>query len=118
MIIHNRKLQANLVATEVNSISMDINDAHNIFNHTSEKLTRYICRQNGINTTGTLNPCEACIHYKQKRNPTPQSTDKRATMPMLQTEMGITYAVDVKPMNIQNPWNGEGSMIGCKYDNI
>jgi hypothetical protein len=62
-----------------NLIYLDINVAHDRFAHLNENDLRKVMKQHGINLTGKLLPCEACLLWKSKRQMIPKFTTLKAT---------------------------------------
>ena len=60
-------------------IRMDINHAHDIFNHMSEQVLRQTCLEHNIHLTGKLKACPGCLYAKAKRKKIMKATNVRAT---------------------------------------
>ena len=58
---------------------MDINYAHDIFNHTSDQVLRQTCKEHKIRLTGRLQQCPGCLNAKAKRKRILKSIRIRAT---------------------------------------
>ena len=46
---------------------MDINQAHDLFNHMSEQVLRQTCIERKIKLTSQLKPCSGCLYAKAAR---------------------------------------------------
>ena len=62
-------------------ITMDVNLAHDTFNHLGPEALRRTCKQLNIKLTGTLTPCPGCMHAKAKQKNVSKFTTVRATTP-------------------------------------
>ena len=60
-------------------VRMDINHAHNIFNHMSQQVLKQTCLEHNINLTGKLQACLGCLYAKAKRKKIMKATNTRAT---------------------------------------
>ena len=58
---------------------MDINEAHDIFNHQGKEALQKNCKHLGIKLTGTFQPCPGCMYAKAKQKKVNKLTKERAT---------------------------------------
>ena len=57
---------------------MNINVAHNLFNHISEQVLQQTCKERNIKLTGQLKPCQGCLYAKSKRKRIMKTSNVRA----------------------------------------
>ena len=69
--------QINAYSTDTN-IRMEINHAHDIFNHMSEQVLKQTCKEHNTYLTGKLQTCLGCLYAKTKRKKTLKATNTRA----------------------------------------
>ena len=62
-------------------MTMDINLAHDAFNHLSPEVLRKTCKGLNIKLTGNWNPCPGCMYAKAKQKNVKKITDERAKSP-------------------------------------
>ena len=61
--------------------TMDVNEAHRVLGHPSEKILRDTLKLNGVKPTGTLKTCDGCARAKATQKRTNKNTDTKATKP-------------------------------------
>ena len=59
-------------------VRVDINYAHNIFNHMSEQVVKQTCQEHNINLTGKLQACQGSLFAEAKRKKVMKTTNTRA----------------------------------------
>ena len=95
---------------------MDINHAHDIFNHMSEQVLKQTCQEHYINLTGKLQACPGCLYVKANRKNIMKATNTRATIagerlfidtsgPYLQSIGGNKYWFKVVDNYSRKNWN-------------
>ena len=60
---------------------MDINEAHDIFNHLGPEVLRKTCKNLGIKLTGTFQSCPGCMYAKAKQKKLNKLSKVQATKP-------------------------------------
>ena len=60
-------------------LSMDINEAHDMFNHLGPEALRKTCKNLGIKLTGTFQSCPGCMYAKAKQRKVNKLSKVRAT---------------------------------------
>ena len=73
----NEAFQINVVKKK--KLTMDVNEAHDMFNHLGPEALRKTCRNLGIKLTGTFQACPGCMYAKAKQKNVSKSSKARAT---------------------------------------
>ena len=68
-------------ATTKRSTTMDINTAHDLLSHASEKILCTTCEYMGFKLSGTMNTCEGCGYAKARQANVKKKTTVKATEP-------------------------------------
>ena len=63
----NKDQTPQIKAIKKKRLSMDINEAHDIFNHLGHEVLRKTCKNLGIKLTGTFQSCPGCMYAKAKQ---------------------------------------------------
>ena len=65
--------------SKVTKVRMDINHAHDIFNHMSKQVLKQTCKKHNINLIRKLQACPGCLYAKAKSKKIMKATNMRAT---------------------------------------
>ena len=75
----NEPFQVNIIKKK--RLTIDINEAHDMFNHLSPDILKKTCKNLNIKLTGTFHPCPGCMYAKAKQRNVNKFTKLRATLP-------------------------------------
>lgn len=75
----NQTPQINVVKKK--RLTMDVNEAHDMFNHLGPEALRKTCKNLGIELTGTFQSCPGCMYAKAKQKKVNKLSKVRATEP-------------------------------------
>ena len=74
-----KRIQKKQINTYHKRHTMDINAAHDLFNHMSEQVLHQTCKERKIKLTGQLKPCPGCLYAKAKRKRIMKTSNIRGT---------------------------------------
>jgi hypothetical protein len=69
---------------------LDINEPHQKFGHMSERMLQLTAKRDNIVLTGKLQPCPACLMYKEPQRPVKKTTLMKATYPGERIHMDVS----------------------------
>ena len=89
-------------------VKMDINEAHDKFDHPCEDLLRQTAKEFGIELTGKLESCEGCARSKAKQKRVSHTTEAKETF------VGERFYLD-QSGPFDKSWNGK-QYLECALD--